>query len=272
MSDYHYLTYDNFVLPYRKSGNGSEILLAFHGFGVDGSDFFGLTPFLGERYTLYIFDLFYHGEKTVGLEKELPPADPSIMAHLVEKLLWENRRVKFSVVGYSMGGRISLCLLQKLPHRISGIFLIAPDGLKRALHEDFVTETWIGDYIYKQIIKNPNKLFALVKLLRSMKLLSQKLMQFILSNLSEEQKRLRIYRTWKVFRNQKPDLKVVAHYINTRKIRIELIFGKYDQIIKPVLATRLIRKLKTKPTLHLLDSGHLLLSKSEEISRVILQE
>ncbi|MEP7262852.1 MAG: alpha/beta hydrolase [Bacteroidota bacterium] len=271
MSDYHFLTYNDFFLPYRISGNGPEMLLAFHGFGVDGSDFFGLTEFLGEQYTLYIFDLFYHGEKSISLEKELPPADPSIMAHLIEKLLWQNRRVKFSIVGYSMGGRISLCLLQKLPHRISEIFLIAPDGLKRALHEDFVTETLIGDYIYRRIIKNPNTLFALVKFLGSMKLLSQKMMQFILANLSDQQKRIRIYRTWKVFRNQKPDLKVVAHYLNTRKIRLELIFGKYDQIIKPVLAERLIRKLKHKPELHLLDSGHLLLSKAEQISKIILK-
>jgi pimeloyl-ACP methyl ester carboxylesterase len=97
LENYHFVTYGEFTLPYRIYGAGPELMLAFHGFGREGSEFIQLAQFIGNRYTIYAFDLFYHGAHADSLDKELPPADASVMAHLVEKLLWEGRRVKFSV-------------------------------------------------------------------------------------------------------------------------------------------------------------------------------
>jgi pimeloyl-ACP methyl ester carboxylesterase len=271
VNGYRYLTYDKFILPYRVLGKGEQMLVAFHGFGGQGLDFLEFEPTLGHKYSIYIFDLFYHGEKALDLNRELKSADPSIMAQLIEKLLWEEKRVKFSMIGYSLGGRIALCLIQKLPHRINELFLVAPDGLNKAWHEIFVTKTWLGKHLYGRIIVNPGLFFSLVNILSSLKLITPKLRQFILSNMDDNRKRLLIYRTWKVFSNLQPDLDLISHYLNTRKIRLELIFGQFDQIIKPVFEKKLTRKLKKKVPVHILDSGHLLLSKVSEISNMILK-
>ncbi len=247
------------------------MLVAFHGFGGQGMDFHEFAPLLGSRYSIYIFDLFYHGEKALDLSKVMEAANHTVMAQLIEKLLWEEKRVKFSLIGYSLGGRIALCLIQKLPHRINELFLIAPDGLTKAWHEVFVTNTWLGQYLYQRIIRNPGSFFSLVNMLTSIKLITPKMRRFILANLDDEQKRLMVYRTWRVFGNLQPDLDVISHYINTKNFRLELFFGQYDQIIKPVFAKQLTRKLKKTVPTHILDCGHLLLNKSAEISNVILK-
>jgi hypothetical protein len=143
--------------------------------------------------------------------------------------------------------------------------------LKTEWHEEFVTKTWLGDYIYKRCIDNPATLFAIVNVLAKTGIINSKLQQFMESSMADTEKRKRVYRTWKVYQKLNPDLQVIAHYINTKKIRIELFFGKNDKIIRPELASKLTRRLKQKKTVHLLETGHQLLSKADEITSIILR-
>ena len=57
---------NNFIpetLHYHKFGHGPAILLAFHGIGQDGvSCFKSFADHLGDRYTIYAFDLYFHGK------------------------------------------------------------------------------------------------------------------------------------------------------------------------------------------------------------------
>jgi len=58
-------------LHYQKLGRGPKILLAFHGIAQDGASCF--QPFeahLGNVYTIYAFDLFFHGE-SISSKNEL---------------------------------------------------------------------------------------------------------------------------------------------------------------------------------------------------------
>jgi len=267
---YQQITHDQFTLSYRIYGDGPEVLIAFHGFGCDATDFEAFEPLLKEKYTIYAFDLFYHGESPAP-DEDFPPANPSVMAHMIEKLLWKDKRVKFSILAYSLGGRIALCLVQKLPHRINEVFLVAPDGLKKEWHEDFVARTFVGKMIYKRLINHPKTFFSLINFFVSIKVIHPKLKQFIELNLDSVDKRQKVFNTWRVFRHMRPDLSVVAHYINTKSIRLELFFGKYDQIIQPKLGNRLHKRVKRRSKLHLLETGHQLLTKAEEISKVILK-
>ncbi|MDB5273031.1 MAG: alpha/beta hydrolase, partial [Chitinophagaceae bacterium] len=97
---------DKACLHYRQYGKGSSVLLCFHGYGQDHDVYRELETLYGSKYTIYSFDLFYHGQsfwhnKTQPLEKEDWSA---IMADFfaIQKI---NR---FSLVGYSMGSRFAL--------------------------------------------------------------------------------------------------------------------------------------------------------------------
>ena len=58
----HYFENSFVKLHYYKFGSGPRHMLCFHGFGMHGKQFKLLTAQLGERYTFWGFDLFFHKE------------------------------------------------------------------------------------------------------------------------------------------------------------------------------------------------------------------
>ncbi|HEX8530489.1 MAG TPA: alpha/beta hydrolase, partial [Cytophagales bacterium] len=50
------------TLHFTRWGEGAQVLLAFHGFGQHRGYFESLADALGPAYTLYAFDLFFHGQ------------------------------------------------------------------------------------------------------------------------------------------------------------------------------------------------------------------
>ncbi len=247
-------------------------MLSFHGYARQAVDFEVFEESLGHRYTIFSFDLFYHGPHAMPLESEVIGFELSRLSGMIEKILWETKKVKCSLMGYSLGGRVALAIMQKLPHRVKEAFLMAPDGLKTDIHEWLVTETFVGNNIYKHWIRKPGALFKLNSLLRKMGILNDNVYRFILSNIESEEQRLHVFRTWMAFRRIKPELSIVAHYIMSRKIRVELFFGKFDRIIKPSLGKRLTNKLNDKGKTHILECGHQVMKCRAEISDVILNE
>src|ERR1700749_4801027 len=58
----HYFENSFVTLHYYKFGNGPQNMLCFHGYGMHGKQFISLEPALGQKYTFYGFDLFFHKE------------------------------------------------------------------------------------------------------------------------------------------------------------------------------------------------------------------
>ena len=57
-------------LHYHKLGSGPHVLLAFHGIGQEGISCFGtFEKHLGSYYTIYAFDLFFHGKSNASDEQ-----------------------------------------------------------------------------------------------------------------------------------------------------------------------------------------------------------
>ena len=129
-AEYSFLTDGDFTLPYKSYGSGDELLLCFHGFGRISDDFHRFEKALGQRYTLIAFDFLFHGPHSVSVKKRLPAFTPAVLSNMVEKLLWEKKKVRCSLMGYSQGGKTVMGLVHKIPHRIHELFVLAPDGMK----------------------------------------------------------------------------------------------------------------------------------------------
>ncbi len=267
-----FLEKDGFRLPYRKYGQGHDLLLAFHGYGQKGDDFAVFETALGSKYTILAFDFFYHGDEPTGLDIQLPPFTSSHLAAMVEQLLWEQRKVSCSMIGYSQGGRLVLGIIHRMPQLIHEIFLIAPDGLKPNYLHKFISGTLLGKKIGWFTVQHPKIALNLVHLFHKAGFMHQKVRQLIFNNLEDKSLRLKVYRTWLLLQKYHPNLNLVKHYLNTRPIRLEMIFGKYDTIIPVRLGKLFIRPLKGKVQLHILESGHQLLLQHEEISKIILDD
>jgi len=267
--EYQFIQHHEYRLPYQVFGNGENLLFAFHGFGKTSDDFKEYAKTIGATYTIIAFDFFYHGPHSIDLNTPLPPISNSNLAGILEKLMWDNKKVNCSLLGYSLGGRLVLGLIHKIPNRIQNVFLIAPDGLRTGLMQRFVSGSEIGKKVGFQVVKNPTFSKSIAKLATQVGILSKKKGLFVISNLESKDFRLRAIRTWLILKQFSIHQKLVIKYLNNRPINIDLIFGKYDKIIPSNLGLNLKSKLKKNSSFHEIEAGHSLLYKVDEISKII---
>src|SRR5687768_15494147 len=133
-----YIQLDNFELHYLKIGTGKKLLLAFHGYGNDASLFTHFDKYLSKDYTIYSFDLPHHGKSHCDDKHALEKKD---VIKLVNTLKREMCVAQVSLMGYSMGGRICLTLVELMPDAIDMVVLIASDGLVFNKFYFFLTHT-----------------------------------------------------------------------------------------------------------------------------------
>ncbi len=131
-----YLTYGQSRFHGICEGSGEKLLICLHGFGESALHFKCLAPALGDTYTIIALDMPLHGKT----EDDLPA--------LIAQLLEQHGRQRFSLMGYSMGGRLALCVIEKMAAQVDELILLAPDGLKNNPWHLFVTQTSWGNKIF----------------------------------------------------------------------------------------------------------------------------
>ena len=252
----HFISYKGFHWEYELFGNGDEMLLAFHGFGKQGSDFRILEQTLGKKYKIVAFNLPYHGKSRIdesALQKVISKVQ---MKELFRLFLQQHHIEKFSLMGYSLGGKIVLQLIEFFSDKINTVFLFAPDGIRSNMTSGFVTRNALGKKLYAQVMNNPARLFSIVKMLRGMKLIHEKMSEFVHSSLSTQEKRQQVWNVWMCFRDIRPDIPFIQRLINNHHIKMHLFFGKYDRIIPPSIGENFLKKLSDKNCLHIVEMGH----------------
>ena len=81
------------------------------------------------------------------------------------------------------------------------------------------------------------------------------LIRFADFQMNSEAKRKRVYYSWVVFRHLTFDLKKIADIINQNNIRLTMIVGKYDKVIRAENMQRLLKHVR-EYRLEILESGH----------------
>ena len=240
-------------LYYQTYGRGAEALLAFHGYGQDHAVFQVMDQALGNRYTLYCFDLFFHGRSSGSSRKEL--VSLSEWCELIQHFLKTHAITRFSLMGYSMGGRFALALTGCLAARIDRLILMAPDGIKSSHWYQFASTSALGNYWLRATVTNPKPLFTAIRLARQLGLVEKGVLKFAQGHMDTRRKRHAVYSRWTALRNVKPDLRTVIRQCNEQHIRVEIYLGQYDQIVKAKPVTALRKKLKNS-SLCYLSCGH----------------
>ena len=110
-------------------------VVLLHGFTGTSSTWTDVSALLAGKYRVVAVDLTGHG-------KTANPSDPSryAMAEQVadlEALFGEMKLADFTLVGYSMGGRIALAYTLQYPHRVTSLILeSASPGLKTEMERN----------------------------------------------------------------------------------------------------------------------------------------
>jgi pimeloyl-ACP methyl ester carboxylesterase len=239
-------------LFYSKSGTGKKSLLLFHGFGQDHRAFDCWIEKLQNEYTLYSFDLFFHGQSSWMSKEELEKIDWNKIIHL---FLQQEKISEFEIAGFSMGGKFSLATLEAFPDKIKKIILLAPDGIKTSFWYSLATYPIAIRAIFKSMILHPNRLYHLTKMLHSFGLVDKGLLRFVESQMGSEEKRRRVYFSWVYFRKLKFNLSKIASLLNEQLIPLTLIVGKHDKVIQPKNMEAFLGKVNSKQ-FTVLEAGH----------------
>lgn len=240
-------------LYYTKVGTGKKNLLLFHGFGQDHQAFNKIEEHLHTRYTIYSFDIFFHGFSEWNKGEQ--PLEIFFWKELVKEFLKDQGIDRFSLLGFSMGGKFAFATLEAFPEKTENIFLLAPDGIKTNFWYSLATYPIAFRKLFKSMIDHPQRFKAIEKLAISIGLIDKGIVRFIESQMDTPQKRERVYNAWVVFRHLKFDMGTMADIINSNKINITVIVGKYDKIITTKNMDQLLKNLDHYK-LEILETGH----------------
>lgn len=211
-------------LHIHQYGNGKRVLILFHGFGESGALYDTLGRLLGKDYTVVVPDLPFHGETRWG--NDLLSADD--LVDLTRRILQKEAVKSCSVMGYSLGGRLALCLLQQAPLLIDRFLLAAPEGLRKNPWFHLATGTRVGQWVFKKIIFNPQAFVLLIKLGRRAGWVNKTAATYLQELITDPSSGKRVYRCWRCFRTLKP-----GHEPFKNSIPLHFYFGKYDRLIPP---------------------------------------
>jgi pimeloyl-ACP methyl ester carboxylesterase len=240
-------------LHYHKLGHGPHILLAFHGIGQDGiSCFKSLETHLGDHYTIYAFDLFFHGQS-----RDFPfqVVTKNLWAKLIQDFLEAHNITKFDIVGFSMGGRFALALLEAFPSQIENAFLIAPDGVSEHPVYTLASRFPPTRFLFKWLMQHPETFFRSVHIFQKAGLLNGSLVRFTEQVLNTQEKRETIYNSWVAFSPLRFNIPQLYAKAQENHIPIILFTGKFDKLLKAADVKELANLLPPENYI-VLKSGH----------------
>lgn len=252
MADSGFLAFRTSRFHFTRFGKGKQVLLAFHGFSEAGTSFLPLEPELGSIYTIYAFDLPYHGQ-TEWLENRHFTTDDLI--EMIRLFLQEQNIARFSVLGFSMGGKCALYLSKNFSAQIDALWLLASDGIRtNKIYNVAVYPAW-GRELFRTTIAHPGWLFGFVNLATRLRIITPWLQKFTRNHMATREKRQRLYDTWISMAGFNPDIQKVKSAINAHHIKTILIFGKRDEVI-PVAVAELFADGLSDCALYRIERGH----------------
>lgn len=186
---------------------------------------------------MYAFDLFFHGQSK-GLSGGDEFSDDDVLTKvlwgsLIKNFLNSHPITRFDVAGFSLGGRYALATAEAFPNRIDRLILMAPDGVVEhplyALSTRFAPARWV----FRQLVRNPEPLFAVADLARRLHLIPKNLVYFVRYMLDTPEERQRLYRTWVSLRYLSFPIESLYKKLMASHVEVWLFAGKYDTVFPP---------------------------------------
>jgi pimeloyl-ACP methyl ester carboxylesterase len=249
----HFISYRDNRISYRLYGKGTMKLVCLHGYGESSESFALLENSLGLSYTIVAIDLPSHGDTTWN-EPDFHVQD---LSDIIQKIIPVQYQ-QIALMGYSMGGRIALHLLQQQPEWFNKVVLLAADGLQMNRWYWLATQSKIGHKLFRFTMQHPRWLFMLAKAMHKTGLLKNSIFKLLHFYMDQPKERMLLYDRWMIFRHYTSDLTTIATTLKQNNLTLDLVFGKYDQVI-PVSYAAKIQQLSPKVKLTVLPAGHRLL-------------
>lgn len=241
-------------MSYLRFGKGSEVVIAWHGYGEAAQSFQRLGQALEKEVSLYAIDFPMHG----NTQWQSNTFDLDDAIGILQQLLSKEAIATFSLIGYSFGGRVAQAIFSHFTSQLNQLILIAPDGLDHH-HLAFWLSLPVNmrRLVTKKLIQS-NFLEQQLQSIATKKMLPPAVNYFIKHELSTKAHQLRAFFYWtNIIHFQQPHKVIVEQFTNS-EIPIHLFLGERDQIIPSDVGKKWQEKVPTL-SLHFIDVGHRML-------------
>lgn len=215
------------TIHYLRWGNGPKVLLALHGYGLDGSCFLHLD-FLHNEYTVYSFHLPYHGGSTW---EGKTPLSPALWYDYIREWKQAHKIERYDVLGFSMGGKFALSVVDFDAKNIDRLILIAPDGVKRNFWYRLATHNFLTRGLFKLLVGKSSYFYTLSNMMGKLKLLPKITVKFAQKQMTTPKDRERGFLVWTNFRFLHTNLNTRLKTITENSIQVKLFTGIHDRVI-----------------------------------------
>lgn len=246
-----YIYVHNQQFHHLRAGSGEHLLICFHGYRNDASLFKQFVPYLEQSFTIVSIDLPHHG-KTVWDDKEILSKEE--LKKLIQALLDKFNAEKFSLLGYSIGGRVCLCVVELFAEQVAHCVLAASDGLVFNPFYYLVTRNNPGNSLFKRFLSDEKNL-RIIEAARRCKLIADSKYRFVMHYLKTEDDRKKLQQIWNALSLLVPDHQNVKKLISQHTIPVFIFMGKRDRVISLRKAQKFKKGLPTAQ-LSLLEKGH----------------
>lgn len=230
---------DQHPLSYIKYGSGPTVWLALHGIGQDASAFAPFGEKLAQTHTLYSLNLPFHGPDILTYTHTNHRQDAKwpltitkpYWQRLLTDFLVQHGINRFSVAGFSMGGRFALVTAELFAERLEQLIVLAPDGVTENAWFRLATGTAPGRAALRFMLGRTGFFHEVGEGLVRLKLLHPGLLRFAEATMKAPAQRRQLYRSWTAFRTMQVDLTHLARQLEQHAVKTYLILGKYDAVL-----------------------------------------
>ena len=203
-------------------------MVCLHGYGETGDSYREFGKVAGSDFTLLCPDLPLHGE-TQWNEKDFTVTDLRSVIKAIIDQEFSNGYSRFTLLGYSMGGRLAISFAENFPGDLELLVLLAPDGLKVNPWYWLATRTLAGNRLFHYTMNDPRWLFVLMKIGNSTGLLSPGITRFGHYYLDTADERRRLYERWMLFRNFRSDRRKASLFSGKNQLPCLIFSGRHDR-------------------------------------------
>lgn len=256
---------DELSLEYTQWGNGKKTLFVFHGFGRTYADFRCFTNGFEEKYTIVGVNIFFHGQSEIGNRNvDKNPLELIELKSFFEDFLASLHIQSFSLLGYSLGGRICLKLLEEFAERVDQTILLAPDGLIVNRWYALLSHNKLGRAVFRWLIRHNDGFYFILDKITQMGLISRRLKTFVLNEIRTTESQWKVYNVWSFLRKIEPDFRKLGQKLKVNNSELTIVIGKHDKII-PLGNTKKLKRVYPTTKVYVAESGHALISDSVKI-------
>lgn len=207
-------------------------MLCFHGYGMHGKQFISLEPALGEKYTFYGFDLFFHKQTKLKDQSlntiKYNRVTKKQLAELIEEFCQYEGIDRFSVIGYSMGSHYATVVVEELGNRIDEYIVAAPSSLNPGALITFFSKYKLGNKLLERFALSEKALIRLLNFAKALGFIDETGRNILYKEINTQELRFNFYACFTYLRLLETDAPKLMQVLTENNIRSIFIFGRKD--------------------------------------------